>query len=212
MEAPMNRQPLLAALAAYQACHARAEEAVAERLAEFVLSTPSCFERTHLAGHVTGSALVVSRALDRVLLTHHRKLNLWVQLGGHADGDHRIHQVAWREAVEESGLRELRLVLRRAGGHTLAPLDAVAIGEGEALPTPFDIDIHAIPARRDEPEHLHYDVRYLLVADDDEPLVISAESHDLRWLTLAQARALTQEPSMVRMFDKVEALPRLGAG
>lgn len=205
----VHRTPLLLALLAYQEWMPQ-EATMAERLARFVQSTPECFERTYAPGHVTGSALVVNPGFDRVLLTHHRKLDIWVQLGGHADGEARVERVAWTEAVEESGLSDFGLFVMENGTAELRNLASSPFTAEEPMPTPFDLDIHLIPARKSEPEHYHYDVRYLLVADDRLPLVVSAESHDLRWLSLAEARQLTQEASMVRMFDKVEALRTAG--
>lgn len=164
-----------------------------QRMREFARSTDACFERSHLPGHLTGSALVVSPDLDRVLLTLHRKLGKWLQLGGHADGVPRLDQVAMTEAREESGLSDLEFLAYERLLDVPAPL-------------PFDLDIHPIPARKEVPEHLHYDVRYLLVAPGAPPPVRSSESHDVRWLSVEEARSVTDEESMLRQFRKLEAL------
>lgn len=153
-----------------------------EHIKNFVLSTPDCFKRSHLAGHITGSALVVSPNLTEVLLTHHKKLNKWLQLGGHSDGDSQTARVALKEAEEESGLQNLKLL------HTC----------------PFDLDVHEIPERKEEPAHFHYDVRFLIVAEGDRTFQVSDESNSLAWVTLNKARTLTSEPSMLRQFDKLE--------
>ena len=150
----------------------------------FIASTPHCFERSWTAGHVTGSALVLSSDLQRVLLTHHRKLGKWLQLGGHADGDPDAAAVAMKEAEEESGMKALRFWRTE----------------------PFDLDHHEIPATIKEPAHIHWDVRYVLVAPLGAAPVLSEESMDLRWFTLAEARRVTDEPSMLRQFDKIEWL------
>jgi 8-oxo-dGTP pyrophosphatase MutT (NUDIX family) len=149
-------------------------------LLRFVESERDCFERRLLSGHVTGSAWIVNPAGDRALLTHHRKLDRWLQLGGHADGDPDILAVALREAREESGLSDVR------------PLS-------EAI---FDLDVHPIPARGAEPRHLHYDVRFLLEADDAAPLTISHESKDLAWVDLAEIARYSTEASITRMTAK----------
>ncbi len=146
----------------------------------FVQQQPDCFERTCFEdGHVTGSAWIVCPNRRRVLLTHHRKLQKWLQLGGHSDGDANTLNVAQREAEEESGLRVKRI-------H-----DAV-----------FDIDIHTIPARGEDPEHKHYDVRFLFEADDRAPLTISSESNDLTWISLKNLSTVTSEESVLRMARK----------
>ncbi len=146
----------------------------------FVEAEPRCAERSLAVGHLTGSAWIVNRERTRTLLTHHRKLNKWLQLGGHADGDLDLAAVALREAQEESGLRNLRLV----------------------SPVLFDVDRHRIPARGTEPEHWHYDLRFVFEADPDEALVLSDESHDLAWIEIARLADFNDEESMLRMARK----------
>jgi 8-oxo-dGTP pyrophosphatase MutT (NUDIX family) len=118
-----------------------------------------------------------------VLLTHHRKLNKWLQLGGHADGVEDLLQVAVTEAREESGILQF-VVLE----HDI-----------------FDIDIHMIPARKNEPEHFHFDVRYLLRAVT-EAYTVSDESHDLAWIDTSMMSTLTTESSMIRMAVKWDGI------
>jgi 8-oxo-dGTP pyrophosphatase MutT (NUDIX family) len=150
-----------------------------------LLAHPNAFLRTHLPGHITGSAWIIDESASNVLLTHHAKLNRWLQPGGHADGDEDIMAVAVREAMEETGLTALNPVI-------------------EDL---FDIDIHTIPARKDFPEHLHYDVRILLEASRDQNIIMTEESHDLKWVSLNEIEKISAgNTSMLRMADKVRAL------
>ncbi|MBY0370630.1 NUDIX hydrolase [bacterium] len=155
---------------------------------------PEALLRTHSPGHFTGSALVTDSRMEQVLLTHHAKLGLWLQLGGHADGDMDLASVALREAEEESGL----------GNVALFPLGEVFDLSAEGLI--FDLDIHPIPARGAEPAHYHYDVRYLLIGNPQEPLKITPESKDLKWVPLSDAYGLSSEWSMHRQFDKLSWL------
>ena len=158
----------------------------------FVNETPRCFARSTLAGHVTGSALVTDAALSQVLLTHHRKLGKWLQLGGHADADVHPERIALREAREESGLGNLALL----------PYESFfLLGSCETIP--FDLDIHVIPERKDTPAHTHYDIRFLLIADASQPIHRSEESNDLGWIAVDEAYGLTGERSMHRQFDKL---------
>ena len=133
--------------------------------------------RTCLEGHLTASALLVDRTGERALLTFHRKLGKWLQLGGHCDGDANLMGVAWRETVEESGI---------------VPASITAV--------PVDVDVHAIPARPGEPEHLHLDTRYIVYAASGARERISAESIELGWFTPKEARVLELDPSLQRLF------------
>lgn len=150
-----------------------------------LLQHEDAFQRHHLPGHITGSAWIVDPSKQSVLLTQHAKLNKWLQPGGHADGDEDIFNVALREAMEETGIKQF----------------------GILQPGIFDIDIHTIPQRKEFPEHLHYDVRFLFEADKDEKLLITEESQALAWISLSDVPALTQEnASITRMVFKAYAL------
>ncbi|MEL1264721.1 NUDIX hydrolase [Pseudoxanthomonas putridarboris] len=137
------------------------------------------FVRERWQGHLTSSAWLVSADGRRTLLTHHRKLGRWLQLGGHADGDTDMARVALKEAEEESGLAGLRV-------------------DGAAI---FDLDRHWIPERKDVPGHWHYDVRYVVHAGDSEAYVVGEESLDLAWREIAP---IADEPdeSLSRMARK----------
>ena len=172
------------------------DERVTGRFIAFVSSTPGCFHRSTLEGHLTGSALVVNSSLTKVLLTHHKKLGMWLQLGGHADGHHRIHEVAMTEAHEESGLTNLSFL----------NYERDVFGAATTVPLPFDLDCHLIPKNSKDPEHFHYDVRYVVTAASEVLPIVSDESHDVRWFTIEDARTVTQERSMHRQFDKIEWL------
>lgn len=183
----MNRENVIRQLRDYQVRWPRESETV-RRFIEFVSANPDCFERNLEIGHITGSAWVVNRAGTHVLLTHHKKLNMWVQLGGHADGDADVLRVARREAEEESGLAGLELV---PGGI-------------------FDVDVHRIPARREESEHFHWDIRYAFRTVGGEAYRVSDESHDLGWIEIRDLKSVTREESMLRMARKwTETGPRL---
>ncbi|MGY1459043.1 MULTISPECIES: NUDIX hydrolase [unclassified Luteimonas] len=138
------------------------------------------FVRDRLDGHFTASSWLVSADGRRALLTHHRKLDRWLQPGGHADGDIDLARVALREASEESGLGGLHV-------------------EGGI----FDLDRHWIPERKDVPGHWHHDVRYVVRAGADEAFVVGEESHDLAWLAVeAIAADEAMDPSLRRMARK----------
>lgn len=151
-----------------------------------LLDSERCFHRDHLPGHITGSAWILNKKRTHVLLVHHVKLNKWLQPGGHADGVEDVLSVAMREVNEETGLIHFK----------------------ELVPGIFDLDIHTIPARGDFPEHLHYDVRFALVATEDEAeLEVSEESHDVKWIPLLEVAGLCDNnTSILRMLEKTNAI------
>lgn len=158
------------------------EAAMLAEFFPFIAAHPDCLWRTCLEGHLTASAWIVNAARTRTLLTHHRKLDRWLQLGGHVDGEANLLAAALREAREESGLTRVRAVRAEI----------------------FDVDRHRIPARKTEPEHWHFDVRFLIEADEAEPLAISDESHDLAWVPLAELARYSAEESLARMARKTK--------
>jgi 8-oxo-dGTP pyrophosphatase MutT (NUDIX family) len=119
-----------------------------------------------------------------VLLTHHHRLDKWMQLGGHADGGSDVLAVALREAKEESGLADVR------------PLS------GEI----FDLDVHEIAAREAEPAHHYYGIRFLFEADRGLPLTVTRESKALAWVALENIRSYSREESVLRMAAKTAHL------
>ena len=178
----MHRNKIQALFKSYARRHPD-ESAVLGRMTSFVSANPDCFSRDLTVGHITGSAWILDSTGTRTLLTHHKKLNIWVQPGGHADGDSEVDRVAHREAVEESGLAELHFL-------------------SDEL---FDIDIHQIPARGIEARHYHYDCRFIFQAMDDN-YIVSDESHDLVWVELDDMRSVTSEASILRMVHKTRLL------
>ena len=177
-----SRSKLQAALQAYETSYLAEQSFVSQFLS--LLQSPNSFQRTHLPGHITGSAWIIDTSRQYVLLTHHAKLNKWLQPGGHADGDENVLRVALREAEEETGVKHF----------TLLDTDI------------FDIDVHPIPARKDMVAHDHYDIRFLLQADRNTPLIITEESHDLGWVKLEELGTYNDSHSLLRMAEKVKCL------
>ncbi|GAB2574908.1 NUDIX hydrolase [Spirosoma areae] len=191
----MYRQPLLQLLCDHTPADPT-EAAMTLNIITFVEQHPTCFERSlrigtsmpgtstapaYRPGHITGSAWIVSPDRQQTLLIHHRKLDRWLQPGGHADGDPDVAAVALREAQEETVLLSLRLISS----------------------TIFDVDIHRIPARNDVPEHLHYDIRFLLEADPLEPVGSSDEVRDIRWFSIKRLPDAVHSESIIRMVRKI---------
>jgi 8-oxo-dGTP pyrophosphatase MutT (NUDIX family) len=136
-------------------------------------------------GHVTASLFIVDPGTKKILLHHHRRLSRWLQMGGHLDPSEAPAAAALREGREESGLQDLQLI-------------------SEDI---FDVDVHPIPAAKGEPDHFHYDVRY--VASTRSPSSIAmdaAESNELAWVDFDRAIELMNEEASTRAIRKIRAL------
>jgi 8-oxo-dGTP pyrophosphatase MutT (NUDIX family) len=185
----MHRRPLLEMLDCYERLHPD-ESVVVQRIRALVERHADCFLRSCRPGHITGAAWILAPDRRRVLLTHHRKLDRWLQLGGHADGQFDVAEVALREAQEESGMTRFQF----------------ALVQGALLP--LDIDVHLIPELRDpsgcliDDAHEHHDIRFLLLTNADQEIRVSHESHDVRWFTPDEVTNAANERSVLRMLQK----------
>lgn len=155
------------------------------RIHAFVEAHEDCFERGLLEGHVTGSAWVVNPERTHALLVHHRRLERWLQPGGHCDGDPDVLATALREVREETGI------------------EATPVYEAV-----FDVDAHDIPARGAEPAHVHYDIRFLAEAPLSKEPVVSPESREVRWVRLDEIAGLDTDESVLRLVEKTRRRPR----
>ena len=154
------------------------ERSVGQKFLEFLTDYPNCFERNCEYGHITGSAWLVDPDEESVLLTHHKKLKKWLQLGGHSDGVKDVLAVATREAMEESGLE-------------------VVVLDTEI----FDIDVHKIPERGSFPAHYHFDVRFAF-RSESKTFSVSEESIDLEWVPIGDIHLRSTDDSVLRLKDK----------
>jgi 8-oxo-dGTP pyrophosphatase MutT (NUDIX family) len=154
---------------------------------------PDALHRTCRDGHLTASALVVDATARRALLMHHRKLDKWLQMGGHADGDGDLAAVAQKEAFEESGIAGLTLA---NGG------------------APVDLDVHEVrppshtahEGKHSEQPHLHLDVRFVALAPAGCVATGNDESHEVRWVDLGDLARTHEEAGMRRLAAAARSL------
>lgn len=152
-----------------------------DRIINFIENNNDFYTKKNLNGHITCSAWIINSTYDHILLTHHAKMNIWLQLGGHIEPeDKSVFLGALREAYEESGLKSIKPISKEI----------------------FDLDVHFIPAYKETPEHYHYDIRFIFQSDNLAELIISEESKDLKWFSFDDFRKKIDEWSMLRMLDK----------
>lgn len=157
------------------------------QMLDFLKKFENCFDRSLSIGHFTGSCWLENYDGSKFILTLHKKIGRWLQLGGHADGDSDLARVSLREAHEESGLQHIELVS-----------DDI-----------FDIDIHLIAAYKNIPAHYHFDVRFLMRASNkSEEIKISNESDDLKWFS-EPPNVPNLGRDIKRMFEKWKSLRRI---
>lgn len=180
----MHRQNLLFLLEEYQQSiyYHDQELPLFNQLYNFVQEHPNCFERSLEKGHLTASAIVWNRDKNAFLLMHHKKLNKWLQPGGHADGETDLLQVAIKEVQEESGLTCIK------------PLHKSIL----------DIDIHFIPSFKGIPSHYHYDIRFLLMNTQHESLQHNLESFAIAWVKPNKVLEFTHEASLLKALNKAQ--------
>ncbi len=179
----MKKADVITLLDAYR-CTDDKERDDADQMKEFVKSHEDFYQRANKVGHLTASAWVIDTMLEKTLLTHHKKLDKWLQIGGHIEErDRSLLDAARREVVEESGIYNVE-----------AFFDDI-----------FDVDIHLIPEYKGTPEHYHYDVRFIFVANTKE-FKVSSESFALEWFYFDKAKEVVDDMSLLRMIEKTEQL------
>lgn len=160
------------------------EEKCVKDTLQFLKASSNCFDRSNLSGHITAGGLVCDKK-GNVLLNHHKKTGLWLQFGGHCDGDSDCFNVAKREIFEESGISDLNL-----------GKDGI-----------FDVAIMKIPHIKNEPAHLHYDINFLFFVNESD-FKVSNESIEIKWVTIEEARNLIhpEDKGMFRMLAKYKEI------
>lgn len=162
------------------------EENDRQQILNFLENNDNCFDRSNKSGHITAGGFVVSSD-GMVLLNRHKKLNMWLQFGGHCDGNEDILESALREVEEESGIDSKNLSL--------------------IFPHFFNVEVQAIPGnlKKDEPAHFHYDINFLFLSNTKN-FQISEESNEIRWFSINEAKSTIEsdDKGSHRCLKKIE--------
>lgn len=150
-------------------------EAHRRHILDLIDALPAPADRMARPGHLTGSALVLDSTGERILVLLHHKLGIWVQPGGHADGETNLVAVALREATEETGINGLLID-----------------------PIPVDLDVHQVAPPAEDP-HLHLDVRFLVTAPPGAMPQRNQESDDIRWVVPDELPGLGADAGLIRL-------------
>ena len=182
----MHRKQVLSLLNQYrQTIHFSPEEiGNLDVMYNFVMHEPDCFNEGSINGHITVSSFLLTSALDAVLLMHHKKIDNWELIGGEIDNEIGLLENAMKHARDESGIPGIEAI----------------------CPTIFDVESHMTIESKNEPEHWHFDICFLLKAPNKRRFIADNENQVLRWIKLEELDKYTNDQAIIRMTDKVMLL------
>ena len=162
------------------------EEVDKRAIVSFINNNDDCLLRTNLIAHITSSAIVVNKKMNKVLFAHHNIYNSWAWVGGHNDGNPSLLEVAIKEAKEETGNNNI---------------------------IPYNIEIVSIDVIQVENhiknglyvgDHLHLNATFLLIADEDDKLAIKEdENSGVRWFDIDKVISVVKEERIKKVYSKI---------
>ena len=177
---------LVDALNRFRPCNEQ-EETDKNQILSLLSGGQDLYTRDNPVAHLTASSWVVSPDRKQVLLVYHNLYRSWSWMGGHADGDRDLCQVALRETREESGLEDLTLV-----SPEIFSLESLTV-DGHEKRGKF------------VSSHLHLNVTYLFEADPEQPIAIKPdENSGVSWFPVSQLPDTVSEPWLLeRIYSKL---------
>lgn len=177
----MKNFSLLSELKKYKPFNEQEKKYVQETI-DFLEHGENQFVRTNFEKHIVAGAYLFNSTLDKILLTHHKALGIWLPFGGHSDGEDNSLNVALREVKEESGIENIN------------------IGDGHIV----DVDIHNIPEnkKKKEPAHKHIEIRFIFTTPETN-YEISDESDDVTWIPFVQFKKMLSEGNYYSGADRI---------
>lgn len=161
------------------------EEIDRQLILNFLDKNDDALFRTNLACHITSSAFVLNQSMDKIVFAYHHIYQSWAWVGGHADGNPDLLEVAIKEAKEETGLRSIVPY-----NEDIFILDVIYVN-------------HHMKHGKYVPDHLHLNVTYLMIADESEKLKHNPLEHqDIRWFNLNEVLDYVSEERMKSIYTK----------
>ena len=162
------------------------EENDKEMMLKYIDTFEDVLTRDNKMCHFTASNWIVNKDRTKVLMIHHNIYNSWAWTGGHADGDEDLKHVALKEAYEETGLNNLKMLYDGIFGLEILTVDG-HVKRGKYVPS-----------------HLHLDVSFLIEADENEVIRIKEdENSDIKWVNIDDAPIITNEEKMRPIYRKL---------
>jgi 8-oxo-dGTP pyrophosphatase MutT (NUDIX family) len=152
---------------------------------DFIDHYDNTLSRENLIAHFTSSAIVLNKDFTKILFAYHKIFDSWGWVGGHNDGDPDFKKVALKEAREETGIEEVFAFDEILGLDTIYVPKHIKRG-------------HYVP------DHLHMNVTYLLIADENQAIMHKPDENlDVRWFTLDECMSYVSEPHMLPIYEKL---------
>ena len=162
------------------------EDKEKELIIKYIDTFDDIYTRENEMAHLTASCWIVNKEKTKVLMVYHNIYKAWSWVGGHADGEINLLQVALRETTEETGIRNVVPLLNDIFSLEIIGVDG-HFKHGKYVGT-----------------HLHINITYLLEADESEPLIIKPdENSGVRWIELDEAVNSCPEPHMKKIYSKL---------
>lgn len=162
------------------------EEKDREMIIEYIKTFQDVLTRKNKMCHFTASSWIVNKERTRVLMIYHNIYKSWTWTGGHADGESNLLKVAIKEAKEETGLKNLKILRNEIYGVQIITVDS-HIKRGEFVSS-----------------HLHLDCCFLLEADESDILKIKEdENSDVKWIDINKVTEVTNEEKMKSIYKKL---------
>lgn len=157
-----------------------------EMMLEYINTFDDVLTRNNKMCHFSSSSWIVNKDRTKVVMIYHNIYKSWAWTGGHCDGDEDVLHVALKEAEEETGLKNLKVL-----DDNIFSLEIITV------------DSH-IKRGKFVPSHLHLNCTFLIEADENEPLRIKEdENSGVKWVDINDVTKLSNESKMIPIYEKI---------